>query len=601
MNPAPLLDSLSPDWRLLRPPFLNELRDYSREKLRADLTAAATVAMVSIPQAVGFALIAGLPPAMVLACVVVGGAVAALFFSSRHVIFGPSNSLSLLLATTFVAHRASVLGPAEIAILLALLIGTMQLVAGFLRFGQVTQFVSRSVVIGYGSAIGCLLVLSQLHHLLGVRWTEGSSLWAAPFHAIQRVWVGELNFWTTGVAVAAFLLFSLIKRLRPRWPEALIGLIFFALLARWTGLEELGIATLGQDGPLFARLPSFSGIPTIQGIETVRSLLVPAAALALLGTLEAISIAKTYSIKTGDHIDTNQEMVAMGLGNLASACFAAIPGSASFARSAANVQAGARTQAAGLFSSLFVLIFVALLAPLIDHIPVAVLAAALIRVGWNIVDFDQIRIAARSTRSDAVVLGGTFAAALLLPLDVAIYTGVGLSLILALRKVSVPTLVEYAFNAGDQLTQLDHPQQRSHPHIAIIHVEGELFFGAADLFQDHVRRQVEKENLRAVILRLKSARHLDATTIFALRGLHDYLQSTGRHLLVSGVHGEVLRVLRNSGLLTRIGPSNVFPAEPNPNLATKKALRRAQQLLGDAKADIRIYFDRAPLLSVAPV
>ncbi len=599
MTVVPLLDTLKPDWKLLRPPLLDDLRTYSRSKLRIDFLAAATVAMVSIPQAIGFALIAGLPPTMVLGCVVIGGFVAAFFFSSRQIVFGPSNSLSLLLASTFIAHRDSALGPAEMTVLLAVLIGVVQLLAGIFRLGQVTQFISRSVVIGYGSAIGCLLVLSQLHHLLGVGSTNGASLWAAPFDALRRVWHGEINFWTVGVAAAAFLFFSVVKWLRPRWPEALLGLVVFALAAKFAGLQGFGVATLGAGGPLFARLPDFKGLPiTLREIETVRALLVPAVAIALLGMLEAVSIAKTYSIKSGDRIDTNRELVAMGLGNLGAACFAAMPGSASFARSAANFQAGARTQVSGLVSSLFVLVFGLLLSPLVNDVPVAVLAAALIRIGWNIIDWEQVRIAARSTGSDAVVLGGTFVAAMVLPLDVAIYTGVGLSLMLALRKASSPTLVEYTFNASDQLTQLTEGAARVHPRIAIIHVEGELFFGAADLFQEHVRHQVEEEDLRVVILRLKNARHLDATTVFALRGLQDWMRQTNRHLLISGVHGGVLRVLTKSGLLRHLGVENVFPAELNPNLATKKALQRARTLLGDAEPEVRIFYDTATTATV---
>ena len=593
MTAAPLLDTLKPDWRLLRSPLRADLHGYTREKFRADALAAATVAMVSIPQAVGFALIAGLPPTMVLACVIFGGFVAAFFFSSRQVVFGPSNSLSLLLASTFIAHRDSALGPAEMTVLLAALIGVVQLVAGCFRFGQVAQFISRSVVIGYGAAIGCLLVLSQLHHLLGVGRTNGSSLWAAPYDALVRVWRGEINFWALGVAVAAFLVFGLIKKLRPRWPEALIGLVLFSLVAKFVHFDEFGVATLGDSGPLFARLPNFAGLPlTLREIETVRSLLVPAVAIALLGMLEAVSITKTYGMKSGDHIDTNRELVAMGLGNLASACFAAMPGSASFARSAANFQSGARTQVAGVLSSLIVLTFVLLFAPLVNHIPVAALAAALIRIGWNIVDREQIRIAARSTRSDALALGGTFLAAMLLPLDTALYTGVGLALVLALRKASSPTLVEYTFNTTDQLTPLVDRAARAHPQVAIIHVEGELFFGAADLFQEHVRQQVEREDLRVVILRLKNARHLDATTVFALRGLQDWLRQTNRHLLISGVHGGVLRVLTKSGLLKHVGVDNVFPAELNPNLATKKVLQRAKTLLGGLKADVRVFYEQ---------
>jgi SulP family sulfate permease len=235
---------------------------------------------------------------------------------------------------------------------------------------------------------------------------------------------------------------------------------------------------------------------------------------------------------------------------------------------------------------------VVVLAPLVEHVPVPALAAALVRIGWRMIDREQIRVALRTTGSDAVVLVATFSAAMLLPLDIAIYAGVGLALALALRKASSPTLTEYTFTADAQLTQLDDARQRILPRVAIIHVEGELFFGAADLFQDHIRSRAEREDLRVVILRLKNARHIDVTTVFALRSLHDYFRDSGRHLLISGVHGEMLRVLRRSGLFDLIGRDNLFPAEANPNLATRKALLRARELLQTPEADVRIFLQQ---------
>lgn len=588
-----LLDSLKPDWRLLKPSLPSQLRGTWRQTWRTDTLAAATVAMVSIPQAVGFALIAGLPPPMVFTCVIVGGFVAALFFSSRHVVFGPSNSLSMLLAATFIAHGNSSLGPAELAVVLALLIGLFQLAAGCLHLGRVTQFISRSVVIGYGSAIGCLLAISQLHNLLGLSRPRDLSAWFVPWEALCQVVAGQIHPWPLALALAAGLSFYLIKRLRPNWPETLIVLLAFSTFALAVDLNALGIKTIGAGGAFFSTLPNFSGLPvTLSELRTMRDLLGPALAIALLGMLEAVSIAKTYGMKSGDRLDINRDLVAMGLGNLACAGCSAMPGSASFARSAANYQAGARTQFSGMLSSLFVLGLAVILAPLISHLPVPALAAALVRIGWHIVDLDQVRIAARATRSDALVLFGTFFIALLLPLDTAIFCGVGLSIALALRKASAPSLTEYAFNAGEQLTEIADPKSRVHPQIAIIHVEGELFFGAADLFQDHVRHRAEAENLKIIILRLKNARHLDATTAFAIRGLHDWMRQNGRHLLISGVHGGVLQVLQRTGLLALLGEAQIFPAELNPNIATRKALKHAQHLLGTSDAEVRIFYDK---------
>jgi SulP family sulfate permease len=410
---------------------------------------------------------------------------------------------------------------------------------------------------------------------------------------VARVLTGEFSVPAVFVAAAAFGVFWLIRRLRPGWPEALLGLVLFSLLAQWLEWDALGVRTLGDGGPLFARPPDFAGVPiTLRELATVRGLLGPALAIALLGMLEAVSIAKTYGTRAGEAVDTNRELVAMGFGNLASGCFAGMPGSASFARSAANFQAGAASRWAGALSSAFVLVFVVVLAPLVEHVPVPALAAALVRIGWRMIDREQIRVALRTTGSDAVVLVATFSAAMLLPLDIAIYAGVGLALALALRKASSPTLTEYTFTADAQLTQLDDARQRILPRVAIIHVEGELFFGAADLFQDHIRSRAEREDLRVVILRLKNARHIDVTTVFALRSLHDYFRDSGRHLLISGVHGEMLRVLRRSGLFDLIGRDNLFPAEANPNLATRKALLRARELLQTPEADVRIFLQQ---------
>lgn len=590
------IDNLRPDWTVFRPSLPVQIASLKPGEWKGELLAAATVAMVSIPQAVGFALIAGLPPSMVFACVIVGGLVASLFFSSKQLIFGPSNSLSMLLAATFALHAGSSLQPSEIAVVLALLIGLIQVGSGLLRLGQVTQFISRSVVIGYGAAIGCLLVLSQIPNLIGLRLPQGTMALAVPFVTAGNLLAGQGNLHSLALGVAAFLIFILIKRLRNAWPETLLGLLVFSILSWGLDLQSLGIRTLGAGGELGAGLPSFSGLPFgLEQLKTLRELFAPALALALLGILEAVSIAKTYGLRSGDRVDINRELVSMGLANLACAGSSAMPGSASFARSAANFQAGARTQLSGFASSLCVLALIVLLSPLLLHLPIPALAAALVRIGLNIVDLKQVRIAARSTRSDAAVLFGTFFAALVLPLDTAIFTGVGLSMALALRKASAPSLVEYGFDASGQLAAATSPKQRPHPQIAIIHVEGELFFGAADIFQEQIRARAEAENLKVVIVRLKNARHLDATTVFALNGLHAWMSQTGRHLVLSGVHGGVLRTLKSSGLLDLIGRENVFPAEENYALATKKALERARDLLGQGKAEVRLFYESAEM------
>lgn len=583
-------------WLRQRFPLAEELPRYTWSKLRADFQAGATVSLVSIPQAIGFALIAGLPPYMVIMSVVVGGFVCALFSSSKHLVFGPTNSISIILAATLHALAGGALSPAELALVLALLIGAFQVFAGLAQMGKLTQFISRSVIIGYGTAIGLLLAAGQVPHLLGLAAAHGSvcdALVTAAGHMAHFEFRPEPLY----MGVVTLLIFWVIERLFPKLPAELIGLVFLSLFTQYFGPHELGVRTIGDEGALLASLPSFLGMPFANSEwSVVPPLLSAALAIAILGMLEAVSISKTMAAQSGQRLDANQELVAMGSANIANSFFGAMPGSASFARSAANLQSGAQTQVAGLLSSLLVLGALFFVAPLINFIPVPALAAHLIRIGLRMINREQIRISWRSTRSDAIVFATTLLAAFFLQLDTAIYVGVGVSLALFLRKASAPSLVEYGFNEQGQLAEIEDGKSRGNSAISIVHVEGELFFGAADLFQEQVRLLADDDGIKVVILRMKNARHLDATSVMSLLQLHDYLRKTGRHLLISGINPDVERVLKKSGARKQIGAENIFPAEANLTMSTKRALLRASQLLqqigSSPNAGVRIFYDR---------
>lgn len=579
----------------VRFPFIGELRRYSWAKLRADLIAATTVSLVSIPQAIGFALILGLPPGPVITSVVVGGAVGSLFFSSYHHVFGPTNSISIIVATTLATHAASGLTPVQLAVFLALLIGVIQFAAGLFNFGELTKFISRSVVIGYSSGIGILLIAGQLHNWLGIEGNGGNSFLRWVWHVVAGIVAGQVNLWSAGIGVLTLLIFETVRRLRPAWPEALIGLSILGIAARLytTFAGSAPFKLVRDEGALMAQIPSFAGWNlNHQHLRLLPSLAGTAVAVSILGMLEAASITKSLAAKSGQRLEPNQELMGMGAGNIACALFSGVPGSSSFTRSAVNYQSGAVSQLASIFSSIIVLGVLFFITPVFNYIPLAALAAHLIRVGVKMINRGHIRIACRSTYSDAIVFAVTLAASLLLKLDDAIYVGIGISLALFLQKTSTPTLVEYTFNEEGDLAELGEAGKRPNPQISIIHVEGELFFGAADLFQDQVRRQAEDENIRVFILRMKNARHLDASTVLALEQLHDYLRQTGRHLLISGSNPDVTRVLRKSGLLAQIGEENIFPAGPNPNVATRQALMRAQDLLATVNPDVRIFYEK---------
>lgn len=579
------------------PPVWRELRTYSLRKLKADVIAGLMVAIVTIPQAIGFAVVVGIPAQAVMATAIIGGLFCALFSSSRHLVFGPTNTISIILAGALLTVSDVPLTSLQKVLVIGFLIGAFQLAAGFFKLGNLTHFISRTVIIAYTTAVGVLIAVQQISNVLGLGRPDDVSLPGMVQHILLQLGHFDVDWMTAAVGAASMLLMILIRRVRPRWPEGLIVIALFGALSAVYGLGELGVPLVRHAGEVAGTMPVFVGFPTNEaGLRLIPEITSVALAAAILGMLECISISKGLAARSGQKVNPNQELIAMGVGNLAATGFGAMPGSSSFVRSAVCFEAGGRTQLASITSSGFVLVILLATAAAVNYIPIAAIAAYLILVALRLINVGQIRIARRATRSDAVVFWGTLAAAMFLKLDTAVYVGIGLSLALFLKKASAPSLVEYGFNEQGQLANLTGAdERRSHPAISIVHVEGELFFGAADLFQEQVRYLADDEAIKVVILRMKNARHLDATSVMSLLQLHDYLRKTGRSLLISGINPDVERVLRRSGAWDVIGAENVFPAEANLTMSTKRALKRANQIvhqMGVSKPEVRLVYDR---------
>jgi SulP family sulfate permease len=399
--------------------------------------------------------------------------------------------------------------------------------------------------------------------------------------------------WAIAISVLAATLYILVRRLRPKWPAFLISLV--ASTAFSASLQRFGItvptfsdAVFGL-GNLLPPFPAFvSGDASIQ-FSQLFSL---AIAVAFVSNLENSVMAKTLASRAGYRVDANQDMLSLGFANLACAYFSGMPASGSLTRSALNYESGARTPMSSIISGVIVLIGAMTLGPLVHYMPKAALATLVVCIAASLIHARHIRICLRATKSDAFVFIVTFLATLMVPLHVAIFTGVGLSIMLYLRKASQPSLVEYEFNKEGNLAEAARNAQRQHPSISIVHVEGDLFFGAAELFRTQIQRTCSDANIRVIILRLKNARHLDATSVMALEELVRTLRESGRDLIVSGAGKDVYRVLRDSGVLATIGRDNFFMGSAqNPNLSTRNALKRAQQIIGVRDAEVQIFYD----------
>jgi SulP family sulfate permease len=593
-------------------PFVKSLRAYSVEKFQHDTRAAANVSFLAISQAIAFAAIAGLPVVYGVLCTAVAALVAPLFSASRHTIMGPTNATALMLFS-FLSDSPSLAARwGEIIPLLVLMVGIIAALGSVLKVADLMQYISRSVLVGYISGAAVLILANQLIHLLGVGSMidseKSSSFIGLVIEVIQAL--PHTDWVSFGIGLATLAIYALLKKWKPRWPVFAIALILASAL--FGSLIRFGVQPF-EDAATFATFGFEELVPRMphlfrQGIfNDISDLIGVALAIAFLASLENTLMAKALASRSGDHADVNQDMVSVGVANIASAIAGGMPASGSLTRSLLNFESGARSRFASFFAGFYSLGFAFVIAgsvewgvPLIDYIPKAALAALVIGLSLALFNFRNIRICLRSTSDDAVVLITTFVSTLLAPLHVAIFIGVAVSITLFLRKASRPYLVEYEFSDEGELREMGEKRKRPIPSISIVHVEGDLFFGAAELFRTQIQRIVSDPAIQVIVLRLKNARHLDATSVMALEDLIRFMRGRGLHLIVSGAPRDVYRVLKKSGVLVtlqegcdrRAGESNLFISNPrNPNLSTRGALKRAQQLLGTKKAEVRIFYD----------
>lgn len=333
----------------------------------------------------------------------------------------------------------------------------------------------------------------------------------------------------------------------------------------------------------------FTARPPLFEFRLLSTLMPYAFAIAFIGMLETHSIAKSIAANTGQHLQTAQELFALGCSNFLMSFFGALPCSGSISRSALNYESGAKTRFAAVFSGLIVWMMAWFLWPLMQYIPLATLAAILLATCLRMVDVKQLKLCLRTTHSDELVLVVTFLSCVFLSLQVAFYIGIMLSIVLYLRKAATPRVMEYVYDpVAYELKPVSNNVNNGHRPVRIINVEGELFFGAADLFQFALREIAEDDtSTKVIILRLKHVRDLDASAALALKQLHDYLRKYNRHLIVASFPKHVYEVLESSGLTKMLGKNNLIPFdEAAPYLSVERALARAQVLIEEDRLHI---------------
>jgi SulP family sulfate permease len=574
--------------------------DYSQAEFRRDLIAGLTVAAISLPQGMAYALLAGVDPRYGLYSAILVTAVASVFGSSSHLINGPTSAISLVVFSALsIFDSEQRVEAAEAMFLLGVMVGSVQIIIAVFRLGDLTRYISESVILGFMSAAALLLAIGQIGNALGLR-DKGTGAQ----HVMHRLWLtltagDPINLKAVVVTLATLALAVLLRRIAHsrNWPrfDMLAVLIIVgggAYLAGWTTPGSDSKTAIGVAGAVPSSLPSLH-IPTVK-LTWILDLASDAAAIAFLGLLEALAIAKSIANQTRQPLDFNRQCLAEGIANLTGGFFQCLPGSGSLSRSAINFQSGAATRFSGVLTAAVVAVAVLGLAPLARYVPKPALAALLLLTATRLIDVKRLAYTLRATRIDAGVVVITAFSAIAFGLDQAILIGVALSILLFVPRAAKLKATELIVD--DQDVVRDRlPSDPPNMGFLLYDLEGELFFGAGpelDRTFEHILQRAASDKVRHVLLRLKRVRHPDVVALEHFEHFLKQAELRGVTVLLAGLQPDLLDAFRRVNFFAWWPEDRLFPQGFDDDSATLAAIRRVRKQISlePAPPKDKLYF-----------
>jgi SulP family sulfate permease len=552
-----------------RPALVSALQHYDRKQALADLIAGATVGLVALPLALAFAISSGLPPQAGIYTAVVAGGLISLLGGSRLQIGGPTGAFVVIVAGIVAKHGV------EGLFVCTLMAGAMLILLGATGMGSAVRFIPRPVVVGFTNGIAVLIASTQVRDFLGLQIERLPS----DFLPRMKLVASQLSTWSpyaTALAAGSLLLILAAARWSKRIPGAILALAAGTAVVVAFGLPVETIGT--RFGGIPPGLPPLH-IPVLRA-ELLPALLVPAMTVAMLGAIESLMSAMVADRMTGDRHDPNVELIAQGVANLASPLFGGLPATGAIARTATNIRSGARTPVSGLIHALTLAGVLLVAAPLAQYVPLAVLAAILLVVAYNMGDWGEIPELLRLTRTDIFVWLVTFALTVFADLTQAVGVGMVCAALLFIKRVADTTLVSAV---TDHDLQDGHMNLQNHtipPYVRIVRIHGPFLFGATDKLRSVLH---DVDALPPIlILKMRNMTALDATGLRAIEELAQALHASGRHLLLCGARHQPAELIARADFHRHIGDANIC-------VTVSDALRRASEL-HDSTAGARTGF-----------
>ena len=533
---------------LLKP--VSFFRRYEGQNLRPDLISGITVAVILLPQAIAFALIAELPPQMGLYTAVVAAVIGALWCSSNQVHTGPTNALSLLVLSSLTL--AADPGTAEFIVaagLSAVMVGILQLVLGLARLGILINFVSHSVVVGFAGGAGVLIAIKQLKHLLGMDFESQNLI--ETLHGLTTHFA-DAHLPTAMLGIVTVATIIVVGKVSSKMPSALVSMVVVSLAVFFLKLPEQGVAVIGE---MPSSLPPLAELPLLD-IELIAELSAGALAIGAIGLVETAAITRSIAVQTGQRLDSNQEFIGQGMANIAAGFLSGYPCAGSFSRSAVNFGSGAKTPMSAVFSGLFVLIAMFTIAPLAAYLPRTALAAVLIITAYGMVDRREIVRIFRGAFGDAVILAVTFLGTLFLHIEFAVLAGILLSFGVYIVQTSVPK-VRSVLPDDDFRHFVTDPNKPECPQLGIVEIRGDLYFGAVSHVEKAIDEHLEKHpEQRHLLLRMHSVNQCDFSGIHALESIvRTYRDRSGQVFMIR-LQERVQDLMKSTGFYRHLGPQN---------------------------------------------
>ena len=535
------------------------LKDYSLTTFAHDLSAGITVGLVALPLAMAFAIASGLTPQAGIYCAVVTGFLISALGGSRYQIGGPTGAFVVVVAGIVAEFGVSGL------YMVTMMAGVMLVVLGATGAGAAIKYLPRPVVIGFTNGIAVLIASTQLRDFFGIQLAEVPS----EFAERMRVVVAHAATTSPAATIVATLSLATILVLRavaPRVPGTIIALVGGTAAAAALGLD---IDTIGSR---FGGIPAGLPDPHFPKFEAalIPSLLRPALTVAALGAIESLMSAVVADRMGNDRHNPNVELIGQGVANIASPIFGGLPATGAIARTATSIRSGARTPMAGMIHAVTLLIVLVAAAPLAQYIPMALLAAILFVVAYNMGEWHEIPQLLKQTKTDISVWIVTFALTVFADLTVAVEVGMLLAAALYIRRVSSTTTVsmvtsDYIESGRPHILQDKHIP----PFVAIFRIHGPLLFGVTDKLAAITDRIDQLPPI--VICRLRNMTALDATGLKALEEVADRLHASGRTLLLCGAREQPAAVMNQAEFHQHVGERNILP-----NILI--ALERAEEL-----------------------